>query len=363
MIHTRTAWSDFFTGSPNVSQTNLYEQRQTPSATNVHVSNCLFRSITSSSNGGALSCSTSVTCLLVESSSFFTCKTSSGNGGAIYFSNTDSGQCVFYKVCGFDCSTPSSGQFSRVYVYDVASSKNYVNYSSIVRCINENSNSGYTLCHQYGKIHCPSLNSSMNKCSNRVGFYCLSCDDPNSVTGFLSYSSFADNYATAGTFIRFDGGGSKCEIKSCNILRNTQGNLDSEGIILIGRDLLIENSCILENKATYIFRQQSSSYTITLRNCTVDSTSSSGNFIIQNTVTKSFILALNHLSTQNCFSEYDSAGTLTPIIQSSSSSKKQKLCYTGKGIFFLFPNGDFFSLFSILIFNFIHPYASVSTFC
>jgi hypothetical protein len=357
MVHSRTAWNDFFTGSPTVLQTNLYEQRQTPSAANVHVLNCLFRSVASSSSGGALYCSTSVTCLLVESSSFFTCKTSSGNGGAICFSDTGSGQCVFYKVCGFDCSAPSLGKFSRVHVYDVSSSKNYVNYSSIVHCINENS--GYTLDHQNGKIHCLSFNSSMNKCSDRVGFYSNPCSDPNSVISLLSYSSFADNYATAGTFIRFDReGGSKCGIKSCNVLRNTQGTLGSEGIILVRRDLLIENSCILENKATYIFRQQYSSCTITLQNCTVDSTSSSGSFIIQNTVTKSFILALNHMSTQNCFSEYDSAGTLTPITQSSSSSKKQKLCYTDKGIFFRFPNGDFFSLFSILIFNFIHPYAS-----
>jgi hypothetical protein len=68
-IRTRTAWNDYFTGSPIHYQSNQYGTRQTPSDTNVHVLNCLFKSIGSTNgHGGALSC-TSATFLLVESSS------------------------------------------------------------------------------------------------------------------------------------------------------------------------------------------------------------------------------------------------------------------------------------------------------
>jgi hypothetical protein len=152
--------------------------------------------------------------------------------------------------------------------------------------------------------------------------------------------------------------GAKYEIKSCNILRNTQGELGSEGTIYSSGNTMIEDFCILENKAINIFYQTSSSYTITLSRCTVDSTSNNRNLIIQNTVTKSFILALNHMSNQNCHSEYDSVGTLTPILQIPYSSKKQiHLCTCGKFIY-LFPQGNFLSLIGLFIFNSIYPSAS-----
>jgi hypothetical protein len=129
----RTVWSDYFTGTPTIIQSNDYTSRPTLSGTSVYVLNCLFRSIKSESDGGALS-STSVQYLLIESSSFFSCKTSDNNGGAIYFYNRDSGQCVLNEVCGYDCySTYTSGnayeQFARIDVYNSISSKNYVNYS------------------------------------------------------------------------------------------------------------------------------------------------------------------------------------------------------------------------------------------
>jgi hypothetical protein len=360
-MHYRTAWNDYFTGTPTVIQHKEFGTTQTPSATNVHVLNCLFRSITSSSNGGALSCDTSVTCLLVESSSFYSCKTSSGYGGAIYFTNADSGQCVFYGLCGYDCSS-SIGQFSRVYMYNSISVKNYINYSSFVRCVDVSLNPLNTLSHQNGKILCPSVNISMNKCSGRSGIYTNPSADSNSVTGLFTYSTFADNHATDTICLYLERTGAKYEIKSCNILRNTQGNLGSQGTILRSGNLIIEDSCILGNNANYIFYETSSSYTITISKCTVDSTSNNGYLTIQSTVTKSFIHALNHMSTRNCHSEYDSIGTLTPIIQTSSSSKKQIQCHTCGNYIVLLRRRDIISLISILTFNFIHPHASINPF-
>jgi hypothetical protein len=155
--------------------------------------------------------------------------------------------------------------------------------------------------------------------------------------------------------------GAKYEMKSCNILRNTQGTLGTEGTIYANGNLVIKDSCILENTATYIFCVQSSSYTITLSNSTVDKTSNNGYLTTQNTVTKSFILALNHMSTRNCHSEYDSAGILTPNLHTPSSSKQVR-CFTHVKYIYQPLIEDVTSFINILIFNFIHPYVSNDVF-
>jgi hypothetical protein len=356
LLHSRNSWNDYFPGtSPTNNKSQLFTSRQTPSATYLHISNCLFRSIaSSSSSGGALYCYNSVTFLLVESSSFFSCKTSSSEGCAIYFYNTGSGQCVLHEVCGYDCCSTyngySHGQFAYIYVNNGVSSKNYVNFSSIVRCVIATSNQRCILYLYYGKTFCPSVNVSMNKCKHFTGINCVPSEDSNSVTGSISYSSLVDNNPSVSIIISFDRYGPKYEIKSCNIIRNIQGVPANDGLIRMYGNSVIENSCILENTANYIFLT-SSSYTITLSDCTVDLTSNNGYLTIRNTITKSFIIALNHMSTKNCHSEYDSAGTLTPIIQTPSPSKKQKIYYSCE-------QRNFVPLTSvlILIFNFIYPY-------
>jgi hypothetical protein len=358
-MHSRTSWSDYFTGSPTLYETTLYGSRHTPSATNAHVSKCLFRSCTSSGNGGALYCYDSVTCLLVESTSFFSCTTSSQHGGAIYFYH-GSGQCVLHEVCDFNCystyasssSSSSHAQFAYVQVSDSISNKNYFNYSSIVRCVNDRSYSYYTLLLYYGKMCFPSVNLSMNKCYRRL-FRCDPYCDSNSVTCSFSYSSFADNYAADYTCFFLWTSATKFEMKSCNILRNAQGSLGSEGTIFTCGYFTIDDSCILENKATYIFNSNHG-YSMTLSNCTVDSTSNNGYITTKNTVTKSFILALNHMSTLNCHSEYDAAGYLTPITAPPPSPTKQRQCYTYRECFIKSRLIDFVSLIYVLFFMFIH---------
>jgi hypothetical protein len=353
----RTAWNDYFPGTSPTTPLSPkeYTSRQTVSGTYVYVSNCLFNQCSSTSDGGALYCS-SVTYLLVESSSFLSCKTSATNG-AIFFQNTNSGECVLYKVCGNDCcSTNLYFQFADISVKDAASSKNYVNYTSITRCVNEDSNSGSTLYLRYGKNICLSVNMSMNKCGIQTGFSSQPFSDSSSVTCSLLYCSFTDNIVTQYRCNRFDRGSAKYEMKCCNFLRNSQVS-SSYGLIEAYGTTTIEDCCILENSATYIF--YTSSYTVTLSNCTVDkTTNNNGNLNIQNTVTKGFILALNHMSTQNCNAEYDSAGTLTPIIQNPSSSNKIIFYCTYKVIFYQSHLRDFISLIFVFMFNFIHPYPS-----
>jgi hypothetical protein len=346
-MHSRTAWSDYFTGNPTFFQGNTYTSRETPSHTNLYISNSLFLSITSTSEGGALYSSNSVKYLLIESTSFFSCKTSN-HYGAIYFYHS-SGESVLNEVCGYDCSSTSGNhhQFAYIQVYDTATSKNHINYSSIVRCVNEISSSHYIFYPCYGKICCPSVNLSMNKCYYLINFQPYS--DSSSVTSLISYSTFADNHAIGHTGFVLWRGYAKYEFKSCNIIRNTQVYTSSHGTFLSYGYLTIENSCILENNANYVVHSAYSNYPATLSNCTVDKTASNGYLTIKNTVTKSFILALNHMSTQNCHSKYDSAGYLTPITPHPPSPTKQiRLCTCGE-CYSQFRLRDF-----VFLFNFIY---------
>jgi hypothetical protein len=358
LLRVRTAWNDHFPGtSPtNTYDSQTYSSRYTPSGTNVHVSNCLFGSMTSSDNGGALSC-TSATYFLVESSSFFSCKTTNGYGGAIYFVNTNNGQCVLHGICCYDCNTNSGNLVLYIYMNNVESSKNYLDYSSVSRCAKDDSNSWHLFLLSNGNIHCSSVNVSLNKIYRRSGIVCFPSSSSNSVTCSLTYSTFADNHANGFNCIAFWVSSAKYEIKSCNIIRNTQGGACSQGTVHTLGNLNIDDSCILGNTADYIFTVSSSPYTITISNCTVDLTSNNQCLTIQNTVTNSFIHALNHMSTRNCHSEYDSAGTLIPIIQTPSPSKKPVICHTYGKYFCQSQLSDFFSLISGFIINFINPYA------
>jgi len=352
-MHSRTAWSDYFTGNPTSFQGNTYTSRETPSHTNLYISNSLFLSITSTSEGGALYSSNSVKYLLIESTSFFSCKTS-GHKGAIYFYHS-SGESVLHEVCGYDCASTSGyhNQFAHIQVYDTTTSKNYINYSSIVCCVNEISSSNYIFYLCYGKICCPSVNSSMNRCYYNL-IACNPYSDSSSVTYSISYSTFADNHAICHTGFALWRGYAKYEFKSCNIIRNTQVSTSTHGTFLSYGYLTIENSCILENNANYIVHTAYSNYPTTLSNCTVDKTASNGYLTIKNTVTKSFIQALNHMSTQNCHAEYDSAGYLTAITPPPPSLKKQIRCYTYGDSFYQSQLRDFVSLIFVFLFNFIY---------
>jgi hypothetical protein len=359
MILPKFGWSEYFTVSPTTTVSySEYSSRLSYSSGSVYVLNCLFNGITSGSHGGALSCSSSVTYLLIESSSFFTCRTNAKYGGAIFFDNTNSGEIVLHEVCGYDCYTTYANApfdlFALINVNNAVAKKNHFNYSSISRCVSDGSESRFTLRLNNGKFSCPSVNFSMNKCQYHSGIYFYPYYDSSSVTCSVSYSSFADNNAPGYYLNFFSNSGSKYEMKSCNVLRNTQGS-SLYGIISASGNLNIENSCILENTATNIFYAHNS-YTITLSNCTVDKTTNNGYLTIKNTVTENFILGLNHISTQNCFVEYDSAGTLTAIPFVSQTTKKI-IYYTynhcqGR-------NNFLFSLYWEFLFAFIHPNPSL----
>ena len=91
-----------------------FTERLTPTASDVYVYNCVFRYCSSSSNGGALYFSNSVYKLLIEQSSFISCRTDQKGGGICSYSR----QCVLSRICGFNCSSTNSssnyGQFTYI---------------------------------------------------------------------------------------------------------------------------------------------------------------------------------------------------------------------------------------------------------
>jgi hypothetical protein len=353
MFSPKFAWNDYFTGSPETTLgPSQYTSNQTFSVSSVYFLNCLFNKCTiSSGNGGALFLIKSVTYFFVESSSFFSCKTNSGGGGAIYFYNSNSGQSVLYAVCGYDCSSTDTGVFARITIQNSPTSKNYFNYTSITRCVDGISNSYCMVYPQYGKNYCPSVNISTNKRHRGTGIVNTPSVDSSSVTSSLLFSTFADNNASKHNCIWCNTGSANYEIKYCNIIRNTQVEFSTYGTIFARGNLTIEDSCILENNAGNTFYQEKTTCTITLSNCTIDSTTNNQNLITRNTVAKSFIHGLNHLSTQNCYSEYDSVGTLTATPYYSHLSMKiiYRTCHSQAQI------RVFVSLIWLFIVTFINP--------
>jgi hypothetical protein len=344
IMHPMTLWRDYFTGNPTTTRNRYNGPKLTLSDASAYISNSLFDKCTSNDSGGALYCKL-VPQLLIESTSFFSCKTSHMYGGAIYFTSLYDCECVLNKVCANNCcsskNSHSYGQFAKIEIKGNISCKNYVVYSSIVRCINANESSYYPMRLDRGIISFPKVNISMNKNERCSGVYCCPSSDSSSITCSFSYSTFIDNNATSNTCISIPGG-ANFEIKFCNIIRNTQIR-SYEGTISISGDLMIKDSCILENKADKIFSIGSGDYTITLSRCTIDSTINDRRVVINNTVTKSFVLALDHISTRNCHAQYDSTKKPTPTTQPPFSSKKRMYYCTCGGFFYLSRLRDFFS--------------------
>jgi len=303
-----------------------YTNRLNPTANNVYVHDCVFLYCSSSSNGGALYCSSNVYKLLVEQSSFISCRTSF-EGGGIYFRSVTYGECVLSKICGFNCSLTYSGNNWGQFAYITTksnniTSKNHVNDSSITHSLKNCDDSKYSLRLNSGQILCPSINITNNVC------YCysaLGCQATSSGTCCISYSSFVNNTVNEGYgCIWLYGSNSSHYIDTCNILNNNQ-NSSEYGTILIYANLFIKDSCILgNNEGKKVF--YASSYKITISNCTIDDdifskTRYYGPVTVNKTIEKTIINILSHIVIQKCDSYFDLywAGIVNPNIPSKNS--------------------------------------------
>jgi hypothetical protein len=311
-------------------------QRLAPSMENVYVFDCFFYSCLNPSGGGAVYCSSSVYRLLIEDSSFISCKTSSAVGGAIYFCSTANGECALSRICGFDCSSTNTGtgwtygQFARVETKTDVKAKIHINDSSIAHTSKDSSSSEMVLNLFYGNILIPSSNLTNNECLYIPVLYCSPVTSSEVETFCMSYSSIVNNTANGrnGCLSIYQAISSQ-RIDTCNIIDNKQTST-SGGTIDISGNMLIRDSCILGNNKGYkVFYQATSSCKITISNCTIDDdifTASRyyGSVTVNKNIERAFINALSHIATRICDSYFDSYGTLT-MKQSTPTRKPRYL--------------------------------------
>ena len=135
-----------------------YTKTLTATANNVYVHDSVFLYCSSSSNGGALYCSSNVYKLLVEQSFFISCNTSSSLGGGICFISTSNGECVLSKICGFNCTSTRYdtstviGLFARIAPKNEIWYKNHVNGRMSLQCISVNLTNNK--CYSYRAFQC-----------------------------------------------------------------------------------------------------------------------------------------------------------------------------------------------------------------
>jgi predicted outer membrane repeat protein len=333
----KRTFDDVFGGgyNPKTYTTIGYHQTLAPTASYVYVNDCVFSYCSSTTHGGAIYCSSSVYKLLVEQSTIISCRTSNQRGGGISFYNTESrAECVFSKVCGFNCSSTNSGsswgQFADTYLNrDDANNKNQARDCSISHTSNEGTTPHYALCLEYGNILCTSVNLTNNECVHYSALACWSVVSSTSDTCYISYNSIVNNTANGGySCILLGGYGSSQFINTCNILNNKQTS-SNYGIIYSNANVFIKDSCIIgNNEGKCVFFISSTSYKITISNSTLDddmftSVRYSGNVIVNKTIKKMFINALSHIITYKCDSYFDSFGTLK--VNTNAPSKSSRL--------------------------------------
>ena len=336
MVDFKTSFEDFYAGtSPTYTckDLNVYSYRTSYDSGHVYVCNCVFRECSSTSQGGAVCFSitgSNIYYLLAEDSSFIDCTTSSNSGGAIYF-YTNLGMSVLNRVCAVKCLSKSTGESNgqSLYAYTRASMvyKNYVNLSSICNSKNNNAKSNRALQLQNGNIKITKANITNNECQYYSALYC----SPSSNNGCIYYSSFVNNTSGCRGCLMLSG---SQEIHLCNIINNDQKtDGDDSSVIYTNANLFIAHTCILENnKGKTVFHEATSSCRITLLNCTTDSDVFSNSRIINNvtiyiTNKRVFINGLEHLSTNECHSSYDSVGTLTVAGEIKEGNRNVCLTY------------------------------------
>lgn len=297
--------------SPYPNNTKISERQGNLGNVHIYVSICQFIGCKSSnSNGGGICVISSTSSkMLLEKSIFEKCQVVSSNhiAGAIYFGSH--GSCIISEICGYDCcaSTAKSYQFDYIQCTSNDEYKNYLNDSSISHSVNENVE--YSIGHHYGIVSLKGVNSSFNTCTYSSSCYSCSINptDAYPVTCTFSFCSFANNKATKCRIIDFNCYWTKKEIRSCNIINNEQvEDSSTNGIIRSNGPCEIKNSCIIGNKAKYIFYQIHNLSTIVVNNCLLDSDVDSKkgpSVTITNKVLKAFTVHIAHLKTGRCEAE------------------------------------------------------------
>jgi hypothetical protein len=346
MISFKTAFEDVYGSGYSLTQyTGL--SAGIPTRQNLYVHSCVFRDVSNTGYGGALSCEGGINRFLAEKSLFIYCITSVNYGGAIYFHNPSSGQCVLSKLCAFSCYSTrtghSEGQFARIYTKQSdVNYKHLVNDTSVTHTLKVGTEPEEILCRANGNVLYPSVNITNNICFRCPVFGCYSTA---SGVCSMTYSSIVNNTASGsyGCFWLMDAN-SLHYIGTCNILNNDQTTSDYGTIIAYG-NLLIEDSCILGNNiGKTVFYESYTSCRITVSNCSIDNDNSFGSIVLKNNIENTFTNVLSHIAKQQCYFYFDSYGTL--VVETnypSDSTKNQNSCICKRSII------DLFRIFEIIL--------------
>ena len=281
--------------------------------------------------------------MLIEETTFTTCKTSDTFGGGIFFRNSNSGECVIFHTCDFNCSSTStnkngaSGQYAFIETKNAASSKNEVNEATITGTKKESVRPEFALYLAYGNILCSSVNLTNNECYYLPALCCYPSDDTSTFTCCIIYTSIVNNTAKEGCGCIYLANEESTHLISTSNINNNKQNISGEGTIETYANLFINESCIIgNNEGGYVFYEVSTSCNIKITNCTLDSdiiTSSErciGSITIIDSKEYSFINALSHIVTEKCDSFFDSYGTLTAAVKIQKKRMRNNISCKGK---------------------------------
>ena len=300
------SWSDFFQGSPSNSKNGLTSRFSVTSGT-VYVFNSFFVHVEYlSGSGGAISFTSSSdsSILLVEETTFLSCRSSS-RGGGIYF--YDKGSAVLNKVCSFNCSsTGGNGNFYYNYVTDTKNYKNEIHLSTVSFTTTQQ-HGGINI--RYGTIQISKTNESFNYGSIDSAYRIQPSGSAGELTGTVSFSTFYNNTATNYRCLNFGTCTNRIQYKmfSCNVIKNTHHtSSQSEGVIICWESTTIEGTCIIQNSGGTVLCNYYSDRIVTISNCTTDfGSQTSGSITIKSVPTTTFIHSLSHLSTAKCEALYE----------------------------------------------------------
>ena len=283
----RKTWDMFYKSeTPDEIQSIENTKQQTPDQNSIFIARSYFTGKITSQQFGFVYVNNSNADVLVETSSFIEI-TSSNWAVALYFKVKNA---VYYKICGFDAKTTSTGTeiFDHTEVGDNINNKNIVLLSSF-GYIKSPSGSKAT-SHHYGQELVKYANTSHNECAGCSAIQSVASKENKRISALFSYSSFVNNSATSNDYciyIRPSYEESKYLIQSCNIISNKQ-NTNTYGLVSSSCELTIDNSCIMNNNATLVVAVYNN-YKMTLINTFIDEDSSVSGDIINNFNATSYI--------------------------------------------------------------------------
>ena len=313
-----TDWDDYFDGY-YTEYRKITAGIYTGLTGNVYIFESLFDGLSGSSGGSVYYSSSSDSKMLIEDTTFIK-STSSSKGGAIFFGNE--GQYVASKVCSYGCSS-SNGLFEYIEITSLISCINQLLDSSI--CSSYSPNSYNTNYIYYGKILIKNNNISNNNCIWGSAERCNPSSNGDNIACSIKLVSFVNNTSNRGSIICI------CdsyfsEMNTCNLISNinTASDSSSNYIILNSGKTNINNSCIINNSAVYLFRN---SNVISLTNCVIDHDyASSGTVVIYSTPKTSFINKIKLINTALCYASYDSYKSLTVIPETITCNCPKLTC-------------------------------------